>query len=91
MKHAELVDRFATEASLQKTEATRLLQAIVQVMTEAAVAGDEVSLPGYGKLKVQHRAARTARNPRSGQSVAVPASRKVSFQPAKALRDRLAL
>ncbi len=56
---------------------------------DAAVKGEEVSIPGFGKFKVQNKPARTARNPRTGESVAVPATRKLSFQPAKALKDSL--
>ena len=56
---------------------------------DAAVKGEEVSIPGFGKFKVQNKPARTGRNPSTGATIQIAASKKVSFQAAKALKDAL--
>jgi DNA-binding protein HU-beta len=65
------------------------VEGVLARIRDAAVKGEEVSLPGFGKFKVQHKPARPARNPRTGESIAVAATRKLAFQPAKALKDAL--
>ena len=54
---------------------------------DAAVKGDEVSIPGFGKFKVQAKPARTGRNPATGATIEIAASKKVAFTPAKQLKD----
>ena len=56
---------------------------------DSAVKGEEVSIPGFGKFKVQNKPARTGRNPSTGATIQIAASKKVSFQAAKALKDAL--
>jgi DNA-binding protein HU-beta len=86
----DLVDQIAaSEPSLTKVQAKALVDGVFAKIRDAALKGEEVSLPGFGKFKVQDKPARTARNPRTGESIAVAATRKLSFQPAKALKDAL--
>ena len=86
----DLVDQIAAaEPSLTKAQAKSLLENVFTHIRDAAVQGEDVSLPGFGKFKVQDKPARTARNPRTGETVAVAATRKLTFQPAKALKDAL--
>ena len=86
----DLVDQIAVaEPNLTKAQAKAIVDGIFAKIREAALKGEEVSLPGFGKFKVQDKPARTARNPRTGESIAVPATRKLAFQPAKALKDAL--
>ena len=89
MNTAELADRVAQEHGLNKTQAKAMIDTVLKAITEAAATGTEVSLPGFGKFKVQNRPEREARNPRTGEMINVAASRKLIFQPAKAVRDRL--
>jgi DNA-binding protein HU-beta len=87
----DLVDEItASELDLTKAQAKSLVEGVFAKIREAALKGEEVSLPGFGKFKVQDKPARTARNPRTGETIAVAATRKLAFQPAKALKDALA-
>ena len=87
----ELVDHVAgSQTSLTKAQAKTLVEGLFGAIRDAAVKGEEISLPGFGKFKVQDKPARTARNPRTGETMAVAATRKVVFQPAKALKDAVA-
>lgn len=89
MNTAELADRVAQEHGLNKAQAKAMIDTVLNAITEAASTGTEVSLPGFGKFKVQNRPEREARNPRTGETINVAASRKLIFQPAKAVRDAL--
>lgn len=91
MTLSDLIDHVASaDAKLTKAEAKSLIEGLFGAIRDAAVKGEEVSVAGFGKFKVQDKPARTARNPRTGESIAVAATRKVVFQPAKALKDAVA-
>ena len=91
MNIAELVDHIAAkDEKITKAQAKTLVDGVFTAIRDAAVKGEEVSLPGFGKLKVQDKPARTGRNPRTGETVDIAASKKLAFQPAKALKDALA-
>ncbi len=86
----DLIDHVAaSNGGLGKAQAKALVDSVFAQIREAALRGEEVSLPGFGKFKVQDKPARTARNPRTGEALQVAATRKLSFQPAKALKDAL--
>ena len=70
-----------------KADAERAVEMVVDTIVGALKKGDEVSMAGLGIFKTKMRAARTARNPRTGASVQVPAMRVPKFQAAKALKD----
>jgi len=90
MNAAELAERVAdADPKLTKAQAKELVDGVFTAIRDAAVSGEEVALAGFGKFKVQDKPARTGRNPRTGEAVAIAASRKVVFQPAKALKDAL--
>jgi len=78
------------DSKLTKAQAKALVDAVFASITAAAQKGDEVSLPGFGKFKVQNKPARTGRNPSTGAAIQIAASKKLVFQPAKALKDALA-
>ena len=84
LKHiaAELAEGHA----LSKKAAESVLDDFVALITRQLVKGDKIRLSGLGILQVRDRPARTARNPRTGESVAVAASRKIAFRPAKELK-----
>jgi DNA-binding protein HU-beta len=86
----EIADKIASEHSLTKAQGKAIIQAVIASITAAAVAGNETSLPGFGKFKVKETPEREARNPSTGATIKVAAARKLSFQPAKALKDALA-
>lgn len=89
MNTTELVETIAAEHKLSKAAAKAIVEQILDTITQAAVLGQEINLPGFGKFKVQARAAREGRNPQTGATVQIAASKKLVFQPAKAVKDRL--
>lgn len=87
MTKKELVGIIAKSAGdLPKSTAEAMLTALADAVAGEMAAGGEISLPGIGKLKSVAQDARTARNPRTGETVQVPAKRKVKFKPAKDLK-----
>jgi len=89
MNTADIAGVVAAEQGLDKAAAKRVIDATLKAITDAAIKGEEISLPGFGKFKVQDRPAREGRNPATGATLTIAASRKVSFTPAKALKDSL--
>jgi DNA-binding protein HU-beta len=90
MTISDLIDQVAaSDSKLTKAQAKAIVDAVFGAICSAAKKGEEVSLPGFGKFKVQAKPARTGRNPRTGEAVQIAASKKVVFQPAKALKDHV--
>jgi len=89
MNTTELAEKLATAQGLTKITAKALIDDVLKAITEAAVAGEEVNLPGFGKFKVKESPAREGRNPSTGATVQIAASKKVTFVPAKALKDKV--
>ncbi|MCG9916637.1 MAG: HU family DNA-binding protein [Phenylobacterium sp.] len=88
MNTSDIIDRVAAaDDKLTKAQAKQVVDGVFAAIRDAAISGEEVSLPGFGKFKVQNKPARTGRNPQTGEAVQIAASKKVSFQPAKALKD----
>jgi DNA-binding protein HU-beta len=91
MNTADLADHLAaSDPSLTKVKAKEILDTVLTALRDAAVKGEEVSLPGFGKFKVQDKPARQGRNPRTGETLEIAATKKLVFQPAKPLKDALA-
>jgi DNA-binding protein HU-beta len=86
---AELVADVAERMSESKMKAEEAVNAVFDAIAQALKKGDDVRLPAFGVFDVKETAARTARNPQTGQEVAVPAGRKARFKPGKALKDAL--
>ena len=89
MNTNELVERIAAEQEVSKDHIRKFIDSVVATITGATSAGEEVNLAGFGRFKVADRAARSGRNPATGETIAIPASRKLTFSPAKAVRDAL--
>jgi len=90
MNQADLVNAIAEHHSntgVSKTAIKFVLDAQADVIKAELYTGGEVTLPGVGKLSVSERAARTARNPRTGEEIAVPAKKVPKFSAIKALKD----
>ncbi len=87
MNKAELIDHVAASADLSKAAAGAAVEAVIGGVSGALSNGDSVSLVGFGTFSVSDRAARTARNPRTGETINVPASKAPKFKAGKALKD----
>lgn len=85
----EIADKISAEHSLTKVQSKAIVDSVIAAITAAAVAGNETSLPGFGKFKVKATPEREARNPATGATIKVAAARKLAFTPAKALKDAL--
>jgi len=87
MNKSELIDTIADAADLSKADAGRALDAAISAVTKALKKGDQVTLVGFGTFSVRKRAARTGRNPRTGESIKIKASKLPVFKAGKALKD----
>ena len=89
MNSADLVAKTAAAHSVTKTQAQAILDDMLQSIVSAAVAGEEVSLAGFGKFKTKLSPEREGRNPSNGEKIKIAASKKLIFSPAKAVKDSL--
>jgi DNA-binding protein HU-beta len=87
MNKAELIEAVSTQTSLQKADATRAVDAVFDSITSALKSGDTVSLLGFGTFVVKARAARAGRNPRTGETIEIAATKVPGFKAGKALKD----
>lgn len=89
MNIKDLAKQIAGAHGVTEKQARELLDAALDAIAQAAAKGEEVNLPGFGKFKVKDVPERGGRNPSTGEAITIAASRKLTFTPAKALRDRL--
>lgn len=87
MNKSELIDAIAAKADLPKSSAAKALDAFVEAVSESLRNGDQVTIVGFGSFSVRHREARTGRNPRTGETIEIAASKLPVFKPGKALKD----
>ena len=87
MNKSELIDAIAASADIPKAAAGRALDATVEAITGALKEGDQVVLVGFGTFSVKERAARTGRNPQTGEPIQIKAAKVPGFKPGKALKD----
>jgi DNA-binding protein HU-beta len=87
MNKQELVDAVASAVGISKSAAGDAVDAFVAVVTQAVVEGEGVQLVGFGAFSTGQRAARTGRNPRSGETLQIAAAKTVKFTAAKAFKD----
>ena len=87
MNKSELIDAIAANSGLNKADAGRALDGFTAAITNALLAGETVSMVGFGTFSVKHRAARAGRNPRTGDTIQIKASNNPSFKAGKALKD----
>jgi DNA-binding protein HU-beta len=85
----DLVAHVADAAGLSKTDATKAVDALFDGIIDSLKKGDEVRLVGFGTFAVAERAASEGRNPRTGEKIAIPASRQPKFKAGKILKDAL--
>lgn len=89
MKKADLIAAVADKADISKADAGRAVEAFTVVVEETLKGGDSIALVGFGTFTVRERAARTGRNPRTGQTIQIKASKNPAFKAGKALKDAL--
>jgi len=89
MNNTDLAEKIAGDNGLSKADARKIVDAVFDVIADAAAAGEEIALNGFGKFKVKDIAAREGRNPSTGATIQIAASKKLGFTPAKAVKDKL--
>ncbi len=89
MNKSQLIDAIAASADISKADAGKALDGMIDSLTNALKAGDTVTLVGFGTFYVGERAERTGRNPKTGESITIPAAKSPKFRPGKALKDAL--
>jgi DNA-binding protein HU-beta len=87
MNKATIVEKVHAELAGTKAQAERVVDSVIDSIVEGLKSGDEVSIAGLGIFSTKMRPARQGRNPRSGESIQIPAMRVPKFRPAKALKD----
>ncbi len=87
MNKTELTEAVASSADLSKVTASRAVDAVIDVITDALKDGDQVSIAGFGIFSIRHRSARDGRNPRTGEAIRIKAAKVPSFKAGKAFRD----
>ncbi len=89
MTKAELVETVASKVDLPRAVAERAVNTMFDEVTEALRQGDKVNISGFGTFSVSERKARTGRNPKTGESIEIAASRAAKFKAGKTLKDSL--
>ena len=87
MNKADIINKVHEDLGVTKADAERMMDIVVDNITSTLKSGDEVSIAGLGIFSAKMRNARTARNPRTGEAIEVPAMRVPKFRAAKALKD----
>ena len=87
MNKQELISKIAEKTSISKKDAAAALTALTATITEELKSGEKVAIPSLGTFEVRERAARTGKNPRTGEAVEIAAKKLPAFKAAKALKD----
>lgn len=90
MNKTELIAEIAGKSGLSKKDAEKALSAVVETVTEALAKDEKVTLVGFGAFEVKHREARIGRNPKTKESIEIPATKVPVFKAGKALKDSVA-
>ena len=89
MNKTELIAAVAEKAEISKKDAEKAIKAFTDAVAEELVKGGKVQLVGFGTFEAGERAAREGRNPKSGETMTIPASRTPKFKAGKALKDQV--
>ena len=87
MNKSELIDAVASGSGLSRSDATSATEALLDSIVKALGSGDQVALTGFGTFSVRARAARTGRNPQTGETIQIKASNSPGFKAGKAFKD----
>ena len=90
MNKAELIDQIAKDSGITKTQANDALEAFTGAVVSTLKKGDTVTLVGFGTFSVSQRAARNGRNPQTGETIKIKASKVAKFKPGKDFKDKIA-
>ena len=89
MNKTELIAAVAEQAELSKKDSEKALKAFVDVVTEELKKGEKIQIVGFGTFEVSERAAREGRNPKTGKTMTIEASKTPKFKAVKALKDEV--
>lgn len=89
MNKTDLIEIVAKEANLKKKDADAAVNAVFGAIEKALVDGDKVQLIGFGTFEVKERAAKTGRNPATGETIQIEASNQIKFSAGKTLKDKV--
>lgn len=89
MNTTDLAEQLADTHGLSRADARKYVDGVFAAIGDAAAKGEEVAVNGFGKFKVKHSPAREGRNPSTGATIQITASKKLTFAPAKAVKDKL--
>ena len=89
MNKTQLIDVVATKTDLKKKDAEAAVNAMTDIIAEALKAGEKVQLVGFGTFEVKERAARDGRNPKTGETIKIAASKSPAFSAGKGLKDAI--
>ena len=87
MNKQELIESIADKSHTTRSDSKKMLEAFIETVTETLARGDRVQLVGFGSFKTNERKARSGRNPRTGESVTIPAKRVPSFTAGNTLKE----
>ncbi len=89
MTKTQLIEKAAKESGLSKKNVTEAYEALNAAFLSALAEGESVQIAGFGSFTVKERAARTGRNPKTNETIQIPASKYVAFSAGKALKDKV--
>lgn len=89
MNNSDLADTIAAAHGLTKADGRKIVDGVFAAIAEAASRGEEIALNGFGKFRVKDSPAREGRNPSTGATIQIAASKKLGFTPAKSIKDKL--
>ena len=87
MNKTELIEAVASKSELSKKDTENIINAFTSIITDTLVNGNKVSITGFGTFDVVERAARTGRNPQTGETIQIAASKSPKFKAGKTLKD----
>ena len=90
MTKTDLIAKVAEQTGLSKKDAEKAVSAVIDTVSDALVAGDQVQIVGFGTFEVRERSERKGRNPRTKEEITIPASKLPAFKAGKALKDAVA-
>ncbi|MCK4351698.1 MAG: integration host factor subunit beta [Candidatus Krumholzibacteria bacterium] len=90
MTKADIVENIAERTGLTKTDTALVVEGMIETLKEAMISGETVEIRGFGTFKIKERAARRARNPRTGEPVDIPTKFVPTFKPSRDLKNAVA-
>ena len=89
MNKSQLIDSISIKTEISKKDVEKVINVFTNIVADTLVEGDRVSITGFGTFEVVERAARTGRNPQTGESIQIQASKSPKFKTGKALKDAI--